>query len=106
MKLDVQERIVLVGLLPAQGDITTIKQLRELREALAFTDKETKALGLVQSEGQIRWNPDHKVKAKEINIGEVLHGVIVELLKDADKEKKLTEGHIPLWDKFVEANKK
>ena len=36
MKLTVKERIVLLAILPKEGDFKTLKQLRQARESLAF----------------------------------------------------------------------
>jgi len=44
MKLTVQERVVLVTILPAEGDYTTIKLVRKLRESLSFSEEEHKQL--------------------------------------------------------------
>jgi hypothetical protein len=101
MKLNIQNRIVLLGLLPVTGDINSLKQLRVLREELAFSDKESKALKIQNSpSGNVVWNNDHKVKDKEIEIGETLTGVIRGLLEDLDKDKKLHDNHVDLWDLF------
>lgn len=101
MKFSVLNRVVLLGLLPDTGGITTMRQVRELREALAFADKETKELGIKQGDdGSISWNPKHKVKDKEIEIGEIMHGVIQGLLEDKNEAEELRENHIDLWDLF------
>ncbi|KKL25025.1 hypothetical protein LCGC14_2409420, partial [marine sediment metagenome] len=44
MKLTIPERLVLVTILPAEGDYTTLKLVRKLRESLSFTEEEHKEL--------------------------------------------------------------
>jgi len=44
MKLTIPERLVLVTILPAEGDYTTLKLVRKLRESLSFTEEEHKQL--------------------------------------------------------------
>jgi hypothetical protein len=101
MKFDIQNRIVLLGLLPVTGDITSLKQIRVLREALAFNDKEAKALNIqTLQNGSVKWNPGHNVKAKEIKIGDVMVGVIRGLLEEKNTAKALHENQIGLWDLF------
>jgi len=42
MKLTILERIKLLEVLPPQGDLTTLKILRKLRESLSFSEEELK----------------------------------------------------------------
>lgn len=42
MKLTVPERLVLVNILPPEGDYTTLKLVRKLRESLSFSEEEHK----------------------------------------------------------------
>ena len=44
MKLTIPERLVLVNILPPEGDYTTLKLVRKLRESLSFTEEEHKQL--------------------------------------------------------------
>lgn len=44
--LNVHERIVLYGILPAEGNVVTAKVVRKLKEALTLTDEETKSIDL------------------------------------------------------------
>lgn len=44
MKLTVPERLILVNVLPAESDYTTLKLVRKLRESLSFTEEEHKQL--------------------------------------------------------------
>lgn len=55
-------------------------------------------------------NPDNferksSVPEKEIEIGEVVKGLIVKTLKKLDKEEKLQEQHMSLYLKFIEDEK-
>ena len=44
MKLTVPERLILVNILPAESDYTTLKLVRKLRESLSFSEEEHKQL--------------------------------------------------------------
>lgn len=101
MELTVLERLVLQGLLPKEGNYTTLKLLRVCREALSFDDLENKRLGFHQDGDQVRWNENVNV-VKNIEIGEVMKLEIVASLKKLEEEKKLRDEHFTLYEKFVE----
>ena len=100
MKLTINERIILFGLLPKEGSFSTLRILREAKEALELTKKERKDWEVVMHpNGAVQWNSD---KAKEVNINcnDVLDIAEAALIK-LDKEEKLTENHISLYEKIV-----
>lgn len=102
MKLKTYERLILLNILPLQGDFTTLKLLRKLRETLSFSEAEHKALQFKKSEdGRVEWLSEGDIE-KDIIIGEKTTDIIVETLKKLDKEKKLKDEHFGLFEKFVE----
>ncbi len=102
MELNVLERLVIQGLLPKEGNYTTLKLLRVCRESLSFDDLENKRLSFFQDGDQIRWNEGVDI-VKDIEIGEVMKLEIVASLKKLEEEKKLKDEHFTLYEKFVEA---
>jgi len=100
-ELTVVERLVLLNILPKEGDFTTIKLLRKLRENLSFDEDEHKKLNFVQDGDQVRWNQEALVD-KHIAIGEKAGDLIHDALKKLNDEKKLTNEHFSLYEKFVE----
>ena len=101
MKLDVPDRLVLLNLLPAEGNVLTLRIVQELRLALAFSEKELLAAELVQKDGLARWNPEADV-TKEVTIGSAASGLIVDALKKLEGESRLTVNHLSLYERFVE----
>jgi len=99
MKLNVLERLLLLGLLPAEGDLTTIRIVRQLREELSFNEQEHAALQFTQNDKNLNWK-DGVVDDKEFEFGAKAHGVIVDTLNKLQESKKVTEQHISLFDKF------
>jgi len=103
MKLNVLDRINLMGLLPQEGTYVTFKILTELKSNLSFSEKEMKDLKMEQKPVgeamRIFWDTK-KEKEKEIPIGEQANIIIQNALKKADKEEKVTEGIFPLFEKF------
>lgn len=100
MELGVYERIVLLGILPKEGDFTTLKIVRGMREDLSFSEEEHKALEFVQDGSNIQWKKDADVP-RNINFGEKATDLIVETLKKLDEQKKLKEEYYSLYEKFV-----
>ena len=103
MKFNVVNRLMLLNLLPNVGDIKSLKIMRVCKEELSFSEEEQKALKFInQPGGAVKWDEKGEGDPKEIEIGDVLNRIIVELLKDLDKAKKLTDSNIELWDLFME----
>ena len=79
----------------------TLKIVRKLREDLSFTEVEHKALEFQQEEnGVIQWKKEGDIP-KPIAIGEKAKDVIVEVLKQLDKDEKLSDQHYSLYEKFI-----
>ena len=105
MKFNIKDRLALLTILPKEGNITTLKIVRKLREDLSFSEEEHKILNFRTMEnGMTLWNEDPSVK-KEIEVGEKATDVIIGTLKNLDKSNKLHEDHLSLWDLFIEADK-
>jgi hypothetical protein len=103
MKLTVIERISLLGVLPTEGNFVTLKIVRQLREALSFTESEIKTLSIRQEGDQVMWNALAEAPGgAEIVIGEKATEIIAESLKKLDQQGKLTEQLISVYEKFVE----
>jgi len=101
MELTVAERLVLLSVLPEQGDFTTLKVIRAFRESLSFSEEEHKEYKFVQEGMQVRWN-DKADQNKEIEIGEKANDIVVLALSKLNEEKKLKMEHFVLYEKFIE----
>lgn len=101
MELQVGERLVLLSVLPQEGDFTTLKIIRELRESLSFTEEEHKTYNFKQEGNLVIWNKEKDV-SKEVKVGEKANDIIVEALKKLNDERKLRDEHFSLYEKFVE----
>jgi len=101
MKLEILDRINLLNILPAEGNIVTLRIVNELRGSLSFSEKELADGKINQSaEGHITWDAASGV-VKDVKIGDTARDIIKGALKKLDEEKKLTAQLVPLWDKFV-----
>lgn len=104
MKLSVMERVVVLDLLPREGDFLTLKVLRELRESLALKEEEIKQFGVTslldESSGMInyKWEKNEEV---DIPMTEVKLNLIREQLRIIDRNKHLTENQYSVYEKFI-----
>jgi len=99
--LTVSERMALLSILPREKGIVTLRIVRQLREDLSFSEEEIHTLELREEGGRTLWRAD-KAEPKEVSVGEKATDVVVAALREADREERLVEAHIPLWDRFVE----
>ncbi len=68
MKLQMRDRLVLLNILPAEGDITTIKIVHRLKMELAPSEKEVADYNIKQEKGQVIW--DGMAREKKIGAQE------------------------------------
>ncbi len=102
VKLTLFERFVAMTLLPLEESYLTLKIIRELQAELAVTEEEAKLAELFEPEGggtdAKNWEA---VPLKEIIFGDIAKGIIVDALNMLNKEKKLTQQHVSLYEKFI-----
>lgn len=113
MKLNVQERLMALGVLPKEGDYTTLTVIRKAQELLSFTEEELakhkfKNIEGTDAEGkptqQTQW--DNKAEqVTDLRLGNKAISLIAEVLEKLDKDKKLTSQHLSIFEKFVEKQK-
>ena len=102
--LSVKDRLVLINVLPKEGDFRTIKSLRKVREALSFTEKEQEVLDFQSKDGMMTWTEPGKdeTSLREIDIPGSIVGVITDTLTRLNDQKKLTEDLFELYEMFVD----
>jgi hypothetical protein len=111
MKLNILERLMLLNVLPPEGDLRTMRIVHDLRMALALSQQEMTDWGVenqVDEAGKptgVIWD-DAKVQDAEIDVAGEKTALIVEALKKLDSEKKLTAQHLSLCEKFPFGDKK
>ena len=107
MKLNIPERIALLGVLPQQGSVVTLRIMRELQSQLSFTEEEIERFNIKNQQlpdGQITisWNPEMVNEEKDIKIGKAGKGIIEKQLKQLDSRNQLHITMLPIYEKFVE----
>ena len=99
MELNILERLLLLGILPPEGNLTTIKIVRKLREDLSFSEDEIAKYSITQhADGRVTWEAGGDEKAFEF--GAKAREAIVKALEKLDKDGKVEERHLSLFEKF------
>ena len=104
MKLKILERLTLQGLIPKEGTYVTYGIIKQMKTELSFTEKEIKDCKITQTGDRITWD-DKKDKLVEIEIPETISSMVVLALEKLDKDGKLNDNNISLYEKFI-VNKK
>lgn len=102
-KLNLFERLVVMGLLPQISNFATLKIVTEANLMLGPTDEESVLAGLdTTSEGgvvaKLGWLT---VPEKEFAFEETLVGLIRDALQKLDDENNLTMEHFRVYEKFM-----
>lgn len=101
MKLSTLDRISILSILPKQGDILTLRIVRELESTIGFTEAEHKRLNFRTENGRIYW--DEGVEPHDFTIGEVAQRIVRDSLIALERNKQLPLDHLSLYERFVEA---
>lgn len=97
MKFSVRERLRLFELLPAQGNMTNLKIVRKLREALTFSEAEHRRYGITTVGGSVSWTSDGD---KEILLGPRATEIVTQTLKALNDDGRLPIDCMSLYEKF------
>lgn len=105
-KLNIEERIALLNILPFEGNILTLKIIRDLQNSLSFSEKEMKRFKMknirrLDGSTFAVWDSDLTGEIKEIEIGEVAEAIIVGQLKMLNERNKLRMEMMTLYENFV-----
>lgn len=108
MKLSINERFNLRSILPIEGNMISMRIIRDLQRDLALSEKEiteyeVKLKVLPDGSQGIVWNAEKvKDKNKEIPVGENAWGIVVAELKKRDEMKHINLGLIDVYERFVD----
>ena len=100
MKLNVFDRVTLLGILPPpEGDYLTFKIRANLKAELSFSEEELKECNIIQADGIVKW--DRSID-KEIEVGDKAKEIIcASLKKHLDEAGKINEQNVSLYEKFI-----
>ena len=99
VKLKVLDRLMALGVLPENGNILSIRVVKELREALGVNAKEGETLKLRPTpDGKgMQWD-DKADTGRVFELTRAEFAIIQDGLKKLNAEQKLTTEHLGLWD--------
>ena len=100
MKLNVIERLTILQILPRETDFSALKLIRDLNDKVGLSADDFKKFDVKTDNGQVKWNKEG-IKEVEIELKEKECDILVEALKGLDKQKKLSQCHLSLYEKFV-----
>lgn len=100
MELGISERIMLLQILPGEGDYITFKILDELKAQLAFSEEEIKKYSIKTEANLITWNASI-IELKEIEMGDKAKEIIANALDELEKKNKINASNVGLYEKFV-----
>lgn len=101
LDLMTKDRLLLLQILPANGNILTLKIMRDLRESIGFKEEESKEIELVSDPqtGHTTWNVE-KDKPQPFGFGEAITKVVKDMLNKMNDAEQLTDAHVELYDMF------
>lgn len=102
MKLNIVDRLVLMQILPQQGNAKTLKLVKEFHGFLGLSDEELKDFEVKQDAktGRINWNVE-KEKDKEVEINKKINDLIVKSFERMNNEEKLPMEYLEVYEKFI-----
>jgi hypothetical protein len=101
MKLALSERLVALELLPKEDDWAGVKEIRKAREILSFTPEEMKKYSIIQEGQMVKWSVEGNSYEVDLPMSEWITTQIQDVLRKKNKEKKLSERDIPIYQKFI-----
>ncbi len=104
MEFGVKERLMLLSVMPGQGNLTALRLVRQAKEELGFDEEEHRALGLAIEGNSYRWDDEAEAKAgpKDVEMGEVVRGMVLRAFEDLDGADRLELVHLDLYERFME----
>ncbi len=111
MELNIAERFALLGVLPQQGNVITLRIIRELQSRLSLSEEEVKHYNvqnhtMPDGSARVNWDPELSEEETDIPIGEAATGVIKGELTRLNAQNQLHATMLPLYEKFIEDDPK
>ena len=101
MKFDVMDRLLMLKALGAvEGNLATLRVVRDLQGEIGFSEEELKELGLHQEGGRTFWE-QNKVSPKEVSIGPAALEASLSMFQKLDQAQKLTIEYLPLYERLL-----
>lgn len=105
MKLNVNERLIIVGIVPEKGNFKTMTTVEKLKSILHLSEEEIKKYEVIQKGESLLWNK-LGVEKTEVEISELGHELIMDGFEKLDKKEELTLQQFTVYKYLKEEQKK
>jgi len=99
VKLSVGDRLTLLTVLPKEGDLLTLRIVRELKESLSFSEEDHVKYKIREEGTQVFW--DDSAEGKEVEIGRKAEGLICDAFEKLSSEKHLDIAWLTTAERFL-----
>lgn len=99
MELGVAERMVLLSILPKEGDLLSLRIIRDLQASLSFSEEEHVKYEIKFEGGNTSFKETGETKGVEI--GKRAKEIIQEAIDTLDKKKQLNIAFLPFIERFL-----
>ena len=103
MLLSVLERLLLLQVLPGDGDFTTLRVVRDLQHGLSFSEEELGKLNFrkgTNDKGEPITEWDQSVESREVDVGPAARTVLLAGLDITAAQKKARMTHLELRERL------
>lgn len=106
MKVTILERVLLMGILPREGNVVDMNNSQNIRTAVEFSPEDLDKLKVVQTEKGMEWDAEaaNEIGEKDVVVGVSGAELIKKTLKKLSDEEKLPMDALSLYRKFVDAD--
>jgi hypothetical protein len=104
MKLSVAERLALLNVLPREGNIGTLRIVRDLQKELEFTEQDQGRLQMNFSEDgkTVEWKAQFDV-GKDIEVGPRALEIIRKGFESISEQGVMPMNYLPIYDRVFES---
>ena len=99
-QLTLPNRLLILSNIPKEGNIITLRIVRELINELALTAEEISEFEVIQLENAVQYNEKAKIP-KSFPLDDVKVDVIKKAFKELNDKNKLTLDLVEVYDKFL-----
>jgi hypothetical protein len=101
MQFSVADRLHLLGVTKVvEGNIVTLRTVRDLQQQLGFSDEESQALAFRQEGGSVYWNPE--TSPKDIEVTPTARKAVLAAFQQFDQREAITIDLLALYERFQE----
>jgi hypothetical protein len=97
--LNIGERLVLLSVIPKEGNFVTVRVIKNLISKVALTDVEIGLCEVTEVDGNVRWNEKGELPF-EFEFEPTELDIIKKTLRELDSTNKLNVDSFSLYEKF------